>query len=92
MAETFAEWVYDSLTDVLREDYRIAEVENAFEPGKPCEQMYADVYEAYKKICNKYGVEYDDDVEMIINTLLNLSREVGCKMYAYGVRFGIQGP
>ena len=91
MEDSFVEWVYDSLTDALADDYRLPEVENVFECGKPCDILYQRVYDAYERICEKHHVEYDDDVEGIINDLLFLARELGCKMYEYGAKYGMKG-
>ena len=77
MEETFVDWVYDTLTGVLREEYCLPEVENAFSPGMPCDHAYANVLNKYQRVCEKYGVDYDNDVEEIINSMLQISRELG---------------
>lgn len=90
MEETFVDWVYDTLTGVLNEEYCLPEVENAFSSGMPCDHMYADVYENYQRICEKYAVDYDNDVEGIINSMFQIARELGYKMYEYGAKYGMQ--
>ena len=89
MEETFVDWVYDTLTGVLNEDYCLPKVENAFAPGMPCDQMYADVYDDYQRICEKYAVDHDNDVERIIDSMFCIARELGYKMYEYGAKYGI---
>ncbi len=90
MEETFVDWVYDTLTGVLREEYCLPEVENAFSPGMPCDHAYTNVLNKYQRVCEKYGVDYDNDVEEIINSMLQISRELGLKMYTYGAKYAIQ--
>ena len=88
MEISFVDWVYETLTDVLLEEYRLPGVENAFEVGSPCDRLYADVQESYRRICERNGVDFDDDVESIINDLLDICQILGHKMYEYGVKFG----
>ena len=90
MEETFVDWVYETLTDVLDEEYRLPEVENAFDLGKPCQLLYAEVYDAYSKLCEKYGVNYDEDAEKIIGSMSDICRELCYKMYEYGAKYGPQ--
>ena len=90
MEETFVERVYETLTDMLLEEYRLPGVENAFADGAPCDELYNDVQESYLRLCERYGVGSDNDVEEIINDMLDICRILGCKMYEYGARFGAQ--
>ena len=44
--------------------------------------------EAYQRLCERLGVQdEDDDVEIIINSLLNIQRETAYHMYYYGAKF-----
>lgn len=46
--------------------------------------------DAYSRICARLGQENEDtDVEIIINSLLSIQKELCFKMYEYGAKFGI---
>lgn len=61
-------------------------VENEYEPGKECEKLYGEVYEANRRICERLGVDEDDDVTTILNCMDNIARILAYKMFDYGVR------
>lgn len=67
-------------------DYVIQNVriENEFEEGKPCSEAYKQVYAANCRLCERLGVDEDPDVEMIIDSMFAITREVGEKMFEYG--------
>ena len=88
MEDTTAERIYETLSGLLTEEYRIPGVVNAFDEGKPCAALYEDVMEAYGRLCGRLGAEEEDgDVEIIIDSLLRITRILCLEMYAYGVRF-----
>ena len=83
MSGKFVEEVYDSLQGQLVTP--VPGVENAFEEGKPCEQNYRKMLDAYARLCNRLGVgDEDEDAEIMISSLLAIQRELCMKMYAYG--------
>lgn len=90
MEEAFVDCVYNTLIGVLDDAYCIPDVKNEFATGMPCEKMYEDVYNSYQKICEKYGINFDIDVEKIIDSMSQIGRELGYKMYEYGAKFGLQ--
>ena len=67
-------------------DYVIQNVriENEFEEGKPCSEAYKRVYAANRRLCERLGVDEDTDVEMIIDSMFEITRTVGEKMFEYG--------
>ena len=67
-------------------DYVIQNVriQNEFEEGKPCSEAYKRVYEANRRLCERLGVDEDTDVEMIIDSMFEITRTVGEKMFEYG--------
>ena len=67
-------------------DYVIQNVriENEFEEGKPCSEAYKRVYAANRRLCERLGVDEDPDVEMIIDSMFEITRTVGEKMFEYG--------
>ncbi len=85
------EYVYESLQGTLCHPH--PDVKNLFGAGMPCERWYAEMLDAYLRICNRLGGdEEDDDVEVIITSLLRIQREIALQMYQYGVKFKEQGP
>ena len=80
-----AETVFETLTDSLREEYRIPGVENAFAPGATCDELYRQIYHASCRLCRRLGQNNEDpDVELIINNFLEINRLLCLKMYRYG--------
>ena len=96
MSEDFVEWVYDSLTGSLKEEYRLPGVENAFKTGKYCDIKYTEVYKANVRLNKRLGVPdetEDRDVNIIIDSMLDIQRELCCQMYRLGACFGLKkGP
>ena len=75
-----AELVYESLTGELI--VQIKGVPNAFEPGSFCEGKYQEMLDAYARLRDRLGVvDEDTDVEIIIDSLLAIQRELCLKMF-----------
>lgn len=68
-------------------DYIIGgqQISNMFKEGEACGILYKQVYAANVRICERFGVDKDEDVEMIICALSDIMRLVSMKMYDYGV-------
>lgn len=84
MEDKIAEMVYDRLLghSLLSTDaYR---VENLFEEGSRCDELYQQIYEANLRLCQRLGAEEDRDVQEIIDAFWEITRLVGEKMYHYG--------
>lgn len=72
------------------ENYNIPEgkyIADEFEDGKFCSEAYERVYNANRRLCERLGVEEDKDIEIIINSLLEISDYLCLKMYDYGNYF-----
>ncbi len=84
----FDDLVYLTLQGALIDP--LPEVENLFEEGKPCEQWYSDVYDAYIRLCKRLGNDddTDDDVEIIINSMFSIQSKIAHRMYHYGAIYG----
>ncbi len=84
---SFEEYIYESTQGTLRNPH--PEVTDLFAAGKPCERWYAEMMEAYGRICTRLGAgEEDDDLEIIVNNFLRIQQEVAIEMYRYGAKFG----
>ena len=85
--DTTAREVYESLWGQVREEYRLDWVEDATVADSPCMVLYAQAIEAAQLLSQQLGTEEDPRLERIINTLLDLQRELCLKMFDYGVEF-----
>ena len=66
-------------------------VENLFEEDACCMKLYAQVYDANQRLCERLGVvDEDDDVEIIISNMMDIERIVSMKMFEYGWKFALQ--
>lgn len=89
MPSDIMENVYLTMQGVLCSEYCVPGVENAFADGQPCAVLYAQALEAYERLSIRLnaGAE-DDDVEIMIDSLLDISQILAYKMYHYGAVLG----
>ena len=81
--EEIAELVYGSMTGVLIPEVRLDWVENEFLSGKEYYKNYGFVIDTSLRLCERLGVEEDDeDVEAIINMLL-VNEGILCRKMFY---------
>lgn len=88
--EELKERVYLTLTGNLIPSYRVPGVEDAYAKDAFCLKQYSKMLDAYERLCERLGTgeEEDDDVEIIINSLLDIEKCLSMKMYEYGAIFG----
>ena len=62
-------------------------VEDEFLEGKVCERAYTEIMSAYQRLCQRLGVdrEEDKDIEVIINNYELITEYLCMKMFDYGV-------
>lgn len=85
MHETFDEQVYNSLNGFYIPEQNVPGVENAFQTGMPCMQLYEAASDAYERLCHRLGVQdEDEDVEIIFNSFAQITKILCLKMFAYG--------
>ena len=83
--EDFKEQVYLTLNGYLIPSYCVPGVENAFAEDSYCMNKYKEVMDAYARLRKRLDVvDEDDDVEIIINSFLDIERYLCLKMYEYG--------
>ena len=61
-------------------------VEDEFSAGKVCERAYTEIMSAYQRLCQRLGVngDEDDDVEVIIDSYEVITEYLCMKMFDYG--------
>jgi hypothetical protein len=79
--------IYDLLTGECSPTANDPVVENMFAEGRTCEELYNDVYEANLRLCERLGVQEDEDIELIVTSLLRISKLLGKKMFQYGAKY-----
>lgn len=91
MRDSFVALVYETLHGVLIPEARVPGVEDAFAPGSRCERLYSAMLDAYERLCERLQVDGDEDadVEIIIQSLMEIEEEMCYRMYVYGAKFGI---
>ena len=62
-------------------------VKNEFTIGSKCAVAYQEIFEANLRICNKLGVQEDEDVECIVSNFFDILQYLSLKMFDYGVLF-----
>ena len=81
-----SELVYESL--IGESVVPLPGVPNAYEAGSFCENRYEDMSQAYARLRDRLGVvDEDTDVEIIIDALLDIQRELCLRMYELSKRF-----
>ena len=62
---------------------------DAFADDAYCMEKYREMRDAYDRLCHRLGVTDEDaDVEIIINSLMTIEREIAYAMYEYGAKYG----
>lgn len=92
-SEEFKTVIYDlmngnyNLNECEIEESKV--VEDEFAEGKYCEKLYARMLAAYERLCNRLHEPSgeDQDVEVIISSLMDIGRYQSMKMYDYGAFF-----
>lgn len=89
---TLAEQVYDCLLGQIVSEKALDWVENIYTDGSKYDRNYAAVLAAYGRLCQRLGTdEEDDDVEIIINSMLANEQVVALKMFELGIRYAKSG-
>ena len=89
MSFSFIEAVYFTLQGTIAKSCRIPGVVNAFAEGSTCDQAYCEMSLAYGRLCDRLGVvDEDEDVEIIIQSLMRIEEEIAYHRYRYGALFG----
>lgn len=84
----FKELVYlimsgSAVTEIIPEDLKNV-ITDEYEEGRVCEVAYQRLYEASRRICKRFNVEEDDDVECILTNYSLITKFMSMKMFDYG--------
>lgn len=88
----FKQLIYDLMNGYLDLKTNAIEeskyVEDEFSEGKVCQVAYAEILDAYQRVCKRLGAgEEDKDIEVIINGFNTIMEYLCMKMYDYGCFF-----
>lgn len=90
MKERFVDMLYQTVIGELQSEYRIPGVEDSFAVGGICDLSYQKMRNAYERLLERLGCENEDqDIEIILNSMIAIQKEIAYQMYRYGVHFGI---
>ncbi|MBR4030160.1 MAG: hypothetical protein IKJ06_02035 [Clostridia bacterium] len=89
----YARKVYDTMIGNTVPAFRVQGVENIFEKGKPYYDLYMDACSARDRLAERLNVlyDFDDDMQMLFNSLLDMQDEVAIAMFLKGYEFGQNG-
>ena len=90
LSNTFIDDVYATLQGNLIPEARIPGVKNLFWEGSPCTDAYCEMYDAYMRVLTRLKEQDEDaDIEIIISSLLTITRILGKEMYLCGAEFAL---
>jgi len=80
--------IYETLTGSLNPVYHVPWAENIFVPGHPCFETYSRMLDAYARLLVRLNEkDEDEDVEVIVDSLLQHGRIIALEMFCYGRKF-----
>ena len=85
MHDEFINDIYLTLQGLLTPEAAVPGVPDLFAPGSPCEQEYASLQEACQRICARLGVEEDQDLNRILDSLENIQAALCREMFRLGM-------
>ena len=80
--------IYYTLQGVMAPEARVPWTKNLFLPGSPCDRAYDEMLRAYQRLTARLKVEDEGaDVEIIINSLLDIQQLLSYEMFRCGVEY-----
>lgn len=78
--------IYDVVIGAVEDGSDYSDVKTEFEEDSLCERLYEEVYQTKERLNQRLGKEGEEDaeIEKIINSMFDICRIVGNKMYEYG--------
>ena len=60
--------------------------------GTALDQAYKDFWTAREHLCERFGIDWeDDDLELFMNGILHLTRDLALRMFYYGMVYVRRG-
>lgn len=88
-SEQMKEIIFDLMNGILElEYYPVKEsiyVRNEFTEESFYTKAYEEVFKANCRVCKRLGVQDNKDIELMINNLLDIGKNLSMKMFDYGV-------
>lgn len=82
------EMIYEQMNGFLEENtYLIPKeitIKDEFAEGTECSQLYERAYLAKQNLCRRLGKDEDNDIEILISSMENITRLLSMQMYEYG--------
>ena len=75
------ELIYESMLGLLTEEYALPDVNNAFVPGSYCDRQYTRMRDAYERICQRLQVEEDRDLDVMVEAMEKIQKELCRRFY-----------
>ena len=72
--------VLDEVKDLWKD-----QVVDEFAKGSYCSELYEEVYRAKVSLCDRLGVQEDNDIETIMSNLTLIGRHLSMKIFDYGM-------
>lgn len=72
--------VVDEVNDPAKD-----QVQDEFSKGSYYSELYEEVYRAKVSLCDRLGVQEDNDIETIMSNLTLIGRHLSMKMFDYGM-------
>jgi len=83
------EAIYETLSGLRLPEAEVPGIEDAYAEGSVCWRNYAEVLDAYQRLCVRLHTDEEDtDVETIINNMFTIEKELCIKMFYYGLEYG----
>lgn len=90
MKRELYEKLFNIVNGIEDECPEFPDVKDAFVNGELCCKLYGAVYDAERRLEERLGTgEYDTDVETIVTTMEDITKEIGYRMFCYGAKYGV---
>ena len=89
MEKDYIEQVYETLWFIPDEYSKMPGIKSEFENGSYCMTKYEEVLQANRRICEKLGIDESEDVEIIIDSMIDIQHALCRRMYEIGAERGL---
>lgn len=84
--------IYSTMMGNQRICWAVPWVEDGFRNKSAISRAYKDFWTAREHLCERFGLDWEDaDLELFMNAILELEREVAWRMFLYGIGYAQRG-